>query len=110
MSVRILATDPASLLRNIYKAIDDRKIVTWQYDKDGDFTHSAEQWRYKAWFRPKIETNALVLTIMPPKDIPLSTEVYAIYHGRFIEALLAHFDQQFSYASASAIPQVGDMF
>jgi hypothetical protein len=108
MSIRITTVDANALLANIYKAIDDRKIVTWQYDKDGDFTHTAEQWRNKAWLRPKKETGALVLTIMPPKDVALSTEIYAIYHGRFIEAVLAHFDKQFSSAAASALPKDGD--
>ncbi len=108
MSIRIATADANVLLASIYKAIDDRKIDTWQYDKDGDFTHTTEQWRNRAWLRPKKEMGVLVLTIMPPKEVALSTEIYAIYHGRFMEAVLAHFDKQFRSAVASALPQDGD--
>lgn len=30
-------------------------------------------------------------------------EIYGIYHGRFIEMLLSHFDDSFSNASATAL-------
>jgi hypothetical protein len=35
--------------------------------------------------------------------------VYAVYHGRFIEMLLAHFDEQMSGAAATAMPTTADV-
>jgi predicted nucleic acid-binding protein len=34
---------------------------------------------------------------------------YAVYHGRFIEMLLTHFDLKFTQARASALPETGDI-
>jgi hypothetical protein len=42
-----------------------------------------------------------VLNIIPPKK-GVSKEAYAVYHGRFIEMLLAHFDEEFSGAFGTA--------
>ena len=38
----------------------------------------------------------------------VTTEVYAVYHGRFIETMLAHFDKQFTNGFASSMPTVAD--
>ena len=42
-----------------------------------------------------------MLNVIPPKK-GLSKEAYAVYHGRFIEMLLAHFDEEFSEAFGTA--------
>jgi hypothetical protein len=34
--------------------------------------------------------------------------VYAVYHGRFIEMALAHFDSQFGEGAATAMPTAAD--
>jgi hypothetical protein len=44
MAVIIPTSKPNALVAAIKKAIDDKKIDTWEYDKDGDFTHKPEQW------------------------------------------------------------------
>jgi hypothetical protein len=109
MSISLETASPKALLAGIKKAIDERRIETWQYDGDGDFTHSATQWNRKAWLRPSVCGNGLSLSIVPPQSGAISREVYAIYHGRFIEMLLAHFDQSFSQARASAMPTSADI-
>jgi hypothetical protein len=109
MAVIVSAPDPAGLLRAIREAIDAQKVATWSYDSDGDFTHTAEQWKYKAWLRPRQEQGLLIFNILTPKNTTLSTPIYAVYHGRFIEMLLAHFDEKFSRASASALPASPDV-
>jgi hypothetical protein len=58
-------------------AIDEGSVKTWSY--------------------------GLILNVIPPSK-GVSTEAYAVYHGRFIEMLLAHFEQDFSDASATAMP------
>ena len=42
-----------------------------------------------------------MLNVIPPKKT-VTMEAYAVYHGRFIEMLLAHFDDDFSEAFATA--------
>lgn len=90
------------------KAIDDRRVLTWSYDKNGDLTHSADQWKNLAWFRPVVQADRITLYIMAPKNGKISKKVYAIYHGRVIESMLAHCDQLFTSGSATALAHAGD--
>jgi hypothetical protein len=108
MAIRVSTTQPSSLLAAIKKAIDARHVDTWSYDSDGDFTHTPVQWAKKAWLRPTLQSGALVLNILHPTGVSLSKEVYGVYHGRFIEMLLAHFDDKFGDAQATAAAAVGD--
>ncbi len=110
MAIIITNSNPTELLKKIYKAIDDKKIVTWSYDKDKDFTHETDQWRDLAWFSPQVYPNELRFGILGQKGIKLSTEVYAIYHGRFIEMLLAHFDSDFGHSIATSQKTEPDYF
>jgi hypothetical protein len=110
MAIRFETTTPKKLLAAFKKAIDDGKVVTWSYDGDGDFTHTAQQWKSLAWLRPRIkEGEELTLTILKPRDSKISSEVYAIYHGRFIESMLVHCDSLFTNAVATAFPADGDV-
>ena len=92
---------PRGLLDQIKRAIDAGKIVTWEYDKDGDFTHVPNQWRCHAWLRPTVSEGTLSFKIIENTKIPLTEETYGVYHGRFVEMLLAHFRDRFSFASAN---------
>ncbi len=104
MAVIIKTSKPSELLAAIKKSIDTKKIETWSYDSDGDFTHTPEQWKNKAWLRvrPSASGTELKFGIIGRKDIKLSKLIYAVYHGRFIEMLLTHFDNDFSEANATA--------
>ncbi len=110
MAIIVKTSDPSGLLRAIYKAIDDKKVETWIYDNDKDFTHAPEQWRNKAWFRPKVYTGELRFGLLGPKDTKMSSVIYGVYHGRFIEMLLSHFDTEFSTATATALKAEPDNF
>src|SRR5262245_3099556 len=110
MAIIITNADPEALLKKIYKAIDDGKVKTWSYDKDKDFGHTAEQWKGKAWLRPKVYKNELRLGILGQKETKLSNLVYAEYHGKFIEMLLAHFDSDFGHAIATSQKTEPDNF
>jgi hypothetical protein len=110
MAVIVKTNNPSNLLKLIYKAIDDKKIETWSYDSDGDFTHTPDQWKNKAWLRPKVYTGELRFGILGQKNVKLSTTIYAVYHGRFIEMLLSHFDKEFSAAGATAVKTEPDNF
>lgn len=108
MAVVVKTTTPKALLSAIKRAIDRGDIDTWSYDADGDFTHTAEQWRRRAWFRPRPDEGRLIFNILPPRTGDVSRLVYGVYHGRFIEMLLNHFDEKFSEAMATALPTNGD--
>lgn len=103
MSLTFKTPNPGLLLSTFKKGIDDRRIVTWSYDREGDFTHTPLQWKNKAWLRPELQLGRLELYILNPRDTRISSEVYSVYHGRFIEAMLAHCDRLFSDGTASAL-------
>ena len=109
MSVHLVTPYPNSLLSSFKKAIDDGRIVTWSYDTAGDFTHVPDQWKYKAWMRPKVQNDRLILIILKPTNGKINKEVYAVYHGRFIESALAHFDTDITNALATPLPADGDL-
>ena len=102
-------TKPNALLAAIKKAINSKKITTWSYTANGYFTHTPEQWKAKAWLLPKvIDGSELRFGIIRPTNASVGTEVYAVYHGRFIEMMLAHFDTEFQNGLASALPTAAD--
>ena len=108
MALIVICDEPAGLLRQIRRGILDGQIVTWSFDDDGDFTHATPQWRNQAWMRPRPGYDRLVFTILSPQNVQLTREVYAIYHGRLTEMLLAHFDNLFRSAAATALPTPDD--
>jgi hypothetical protein len=109
MAVHVETRDPSGLLAAFKAAVNAGRIRTWAYDSDGDFTHSAEQWNRRAWLRPHVGSGVLTFTILGPQGQAVSREIYGIYHGRFIETLLIHFDQQFGGARATALAAAGDV-
>lgn len=102
MAIYVETTDPKQLLTDIKKEITEGRIATWSIDKDGDFTHNVDQWRNCAWFQPRIKDNKLILGIMCRKDRNMSVLEYAVYHGRFVEMLLAHFDKTCNNITATS--------
>lgn len=109
MSLTFYTQQPRALLDTFKKAIKDGHVVTWSCDKDGDFTHTLEQWKNQAWMRPVIKQGGLVMNFIGnPRATKPMRELYAIYHGRFAELMLAHCDKQFDNVSASALAASGD--
>ncbi|MHB1610019.1 MAG: hypothetical protein ACYCXX_15615 [Acidiferrobacter thiooxydans] len=109
MAVLVFCEDPSGLLKRIKKAIADERITTWQEDGAGDFTHIPEQWRYRAWMRPRIVEGRITFNIVASKNEKMSKTVYGVYHGRFIEMLLTHFDHDFSKVQATALATFEDI-
>lgn len=105
MAVFIQCADPQGLLEKLRAAIKQGKIETWTLDGDGDLTHSPQQWRLQAWFRPVIETGKLCFYILGTKNKRMTKSIYGVYHGRLIEMLLTHFDNDFEDARATALAQ-----
>jgi hypothetical protein len=103
MAINFETTTPKNLLAAFKKAVDEGHIVTWQYDSDGDFTHTPEQWKYRAWLRPVIyEGTRLTLNFVCRSDEQTTKAVYGVYHGRFIESMLTHCDELFTIGIATA--------
>lgn len=109
MAVTVYCNNPGELLENIKSKIGDGNIETWKIDSAGDFTHTPEQWIYQAWMRPKIYEDHLTFIILGSTKMKMSKTVYGIYHGRFIEMLLTHFDRQFTRVYATSLPTSNDI-
>jgi len=108
MSVRAFTDDAGGLLTRIKTLIDQGHIMTWSYDSDGDFTHTPPQWKNKAWLRPEVQSDKLRLVIINNQKVPFTRELFAVYHGRFIEMLISHVANRYTSASASPSPVSGD--
>jgi hypothetical protein len=67
------------------------------------------QRKLKDWFRPGVKEGQLVFNILSPRGTQMSKPLYGLYHGRFIEMLLTHFDLKFRRATASALATTGDI-
>jgi hypothetical protein len=67
------------------------------------------QWTNKAWLRPKALGDRLELNIIRPKNGSVEREVYAVYHGRFIEMAIAHVPEFFKIAAATAWATESDL-
>ncbi len=93
MAIYVKTENPIQLVRSIRDGIANQKIETWLCDNDGDFTHDTDQWRNQAWITPFVEEGRVVFGIIGRKDRNLKVVEYAIYHGRFVEMLLTHFDK-----------------
>ena len=90
MAVSIAAADPAFLLKGILARFDQRTIEGWC--RDGEcFTLTDPEWSTRAYLRPLLQTENLVLGLVPTEGQGMSKELYAVYHGRFIDMLLRHF-------------------
>jgi hypothetical protein len=109
MALIVYTPDPSGLLQAINDGIKSGSVITWSVDADGDYTHTPAQWARKAWMRPSVEAGRITFKILTPKEATMSKEVYGVYHGRFTEMLLTHFDLKFTNATATALPAHGDI-
>jgi hypothetical protein len=108
MAVHFYTPQPKELLSNFKNKIDEGHVTTWSYDQEGDFTHTTDQWKYKAWLRPSIGSDRLSLLIIKNRKQTMTLSLYGIYHGRFIESVLTHCDKLFTNGIATALPEPGD--
>lgn len=102
-----MGTTPGKLWGNISNAIRQGKIDTWIIDEDDDLTHAPNQWFNQAWFRHYCSENELEFGILSRNDREMSTLVYGLYHGRFAEMLLVHFDKDIENITISSLPERG---
>lgn len=108
MAIYITTNRAEELQAQIEKKIKQYEIRTWKIVKKDSityFTHSdkQKQWDDKALLRPYIKGNDLIFGISNAHDTEgIDGMMYAVYHGKFLQTLLYHFDDMFSNASATA--------
>jgi len=107
--VMVFTQNPTELLFNIRTGINRGEVRTWSVSSKGYFTSSSDIWRNHAWFKPTTNEKRIVFNIIRPKGRHVSTEVYAVYHGRFSEMLLAHFESQLTVIRLTALAVEGDI-
>ncbi len=92
------------------ESIESGEIETWTVDKDGDYTHKPVQWRNKAWISVSdvIPRETVIFGIISRRFVKMTKDIYAVYHGRFSEMLLAHFDTLIEKIEISALPTEHD--
>lgn len=93
---------PEELLAGLRRAVDAKKIDGWSCDADGDYTYESPAWRGKAFLRPVVTAGALQFVLLGQQNAVMAKATYGVYLGRFIEMLLAHFDERFSALTATA--------
>ncbi len=102
MAVIVQTPTPSKLLADIKTAIKEGHVKTWLLDTDGDLTHEPEQFRNKAWLNPTVGPGVLLFGLLGQTNVTMTKPLYGIYHGRFIEMLLSHFDDEFTSVTATA--------
>ena len=108
MAINFETNTPKKLLAAFKKAIDDKHVVTWAYDSDGDFYHTPSQWKDKAWLRPTVFDGQRLTLNYLTQTATTSRPDYSVYHGRFIESMLTHCHNLFTIASATPEPTNSD--
>lgn len=101
------------LIDRINQSISSGQIKAWLVDSDGDYTRSMEPWKERAWMRCRFdETDPthLMFIIIEPKNQKLSKATYGVYHGRFAEMLLTHFDVLISRLEITPLLAPSDIF
>ena len=65
-------------------------------DADGDFTHTPDQWSKKAWLRPLVRAERLVLRFVKTQNAVATREGLGVYQGRIIETFVIHCSELFA--------------
>lgn len=111
MSIFVETPTPFALLKKIKDGIENKSIRTWENTSGSDFTHktTSQEWYEKAWMRAERTESGLIFGVIAPKGAVVSTRVYAVYQGRFAEMLLAHFDNDFTSITMTALASRHDI-
>lgn len=103
MAISVSTHDPKELLEKLKKAVSDGDVTTWKVDSDGHFEYVADQYAGKAWFAPTVLDGMLVFGLVGEAGVTMKKTIYGVYHGRFVQMLLTHFDDCFSGATVTAL-------
>ncbi len=114
MAIHFLTAYSNLLLQEFNKRIEQKettgKIITWERSADLEYyTHKAEEWTKKAWFKPLVSDGKLSFFMIKSKGLAISVVVYGYYHGHLAETFLNHFDKDFIEIRTSALLTMGDV-
>ncbi len=113
MAIIIKTDTPDTLLDEIYEGIQSKKVDKWASTADGRLTYASLLWKNEAWFKPQIwvEEKELRFGLIKRKDRKhISTKLYTMFHTKFVEMLLSHFDTLFREVTVSAVRTEPDEF
>lgn len=105
MSLTVSASNPTYLLNKIKEYIDIKKIGSWVYDEDGDFTLASHQWHNHAWMHPIVNDieNKLIFGIIGRRGYDITQEEYAVFHIELTKMFLMYFDTDVKNIDISAL-------
>lgn len=110
MALLVTSQNPAVLKNKIHQGIKEERLRTWIFHPDGiHFTHKAEQWKEKAWFKMTAEKETLTFNIVRNQSSAITVDIYAEYNGLLLRMLLADFSTDFSVVRATATATTGDV-
>ena len=111
MAVYFKTDNAASLLQKFDERIEQKeprgKITTWK-KREGYYTHKAEDWKEKAFFKAAVDAGQLRFNIIRPQGEKIAVDVYGYYHGHLVETFLNHFDHDFTQGTATAVASAND--
>ena len=92
MALVVETDNPDEVMKRIYGDIKNNRIDTWTVNAAGYFSAVPKQWYNKAWMRKcnLIKERYLCFGIIEVQRGTMTQELYAIYHCRFAEMILAH--------------------
>ena len=115
MSVHFTTNKASALLQAFNQAIEKghstQGVTTWRHlvqNGKNYYTHTAQNWKEKAWFMAVIENSQLTFVICPSKDVTLTRLNYAYYSGHLVETFTRHFPSIFNLAQITPNPAQGD--
>src|ERR1035441_2069015 len=104
MEIRIYCKNPSALKNKIFKESEEGELRTWEIrkgKKNGKIlTHTADQYEDKALLvlTPDEENSVLKGHLVKwEESVELAYAIEAIYIGRFAQAVLTHYEQDFNY-------------
>ena len=109
MSIKIITYQPGELLLKIRRRIENNLVEGWTLEPGGLFSCNTDDQYQKAFFRPEIGRQELLMGIVPSKDVELTPYIYSFYHSKFIEMLIYNFEREFIEVSASALRKAPDV-
>ena len=87
-----------------------KKIVTWTVDSDGDFHHALHNGVLRREVAPAVQADRLIFIVLHPQGKTVSRRgLWCLSREVQSECLLNHFDSKFTQASATALPDFGDL-
>jgi len=107
MTVTVKAYNARTLLKGFIAATkkdpgEEGAITVWKQRPSGRFGYLPKQYANLAYFAATVDSSGILkFEIIRPEGKEVDQFTYAVYHGRLVEILLAHFPDQIIGVSAT---------